>query len=242
MMRILKVMTIVVAAHLFLGAALSSAAPSSGSLLVPGDIAPGNYWAIPSDSIGGYVEVCADYQCDVAAGLIENYTVDGRTMVVVPNFARLVNVSRATLTPVDASAVAPPANTGDSVGEPNAMGCPSGWYVDPANLSSCLAPTPGNDFVSLATSSSNPGGVAFGSAPDQAQADDIAVAQCVALTNSACRVAAQAYHACAAVALTASGTVVGGMGPDPESASVAALDAAPGGTPLGGYCAEPPGN
>lgn len=89
----------------------SSATPSNGSLLVPTDITVGNYWATPTDSIGGYVEVCADYSCDVGAGMIENYTVKGRTMVVVPFNARMVNVADATLTPVNmASAATPPAS------------------------------------------------------------------------------------------------------------------------------------
>jgi hypothetical protein len=106
---------------LLFGGAQSSASPSNGSLLVPGDIAPGNYWATPTDSIGGYVEVCADYTCDVAGGMIENYTVDGRTMIVVPYSATMVNVSDASLTPVSvsaprpvpsASAPPPPASSG----------------------------------------------------------------------------------------------------------------------------------
>ena len=77
-------------------AAVLGAAPvaeaTTGSLLVPGDISPGYYWATPTDSIGGDVEVCADYTCDVGRGMIENYTVDGRTMISVPNGAAMVNV------------------------------------------------------------------------------------------------------------------------------------------------------
>src|SRR5690242_15548667 len=107
----------VTAGLLSLGAAQSNATPSNGSLLVPGDIAPGNYWATPTSRLGGYVEVCADYQCDVGGGMIENYSVDGRTMIVVPYTARMVNVDDATLTPVNAptagdtwSAPAPQSN------------------------------------------------------------------------------------------------------------------------------------
>jgi hypothetical protein len=80
-------------------AAPAGATPTNGSLLVPGDIAPGNYWATPTDSYGGYVEVCADYACEVGAGLIENYTVNGRTMIPIPGSAKMVNVSHALLAP-----------------------------------------------------------------------------------------------------------------------------------------------
>jgi hypothetical protein len=80
-------------------AAPAAATPTNGSLLVPGDIAPGNYWATPTDSIGGYVAVCSDYTCEVGAGMIENYVVNGRTMIPIPGNARMVNVQRAQLTP-----------------------------------------------------------------------------------------------------------------------------------------------
>ncbi|WNG93683.1 serine/threonine protein kinase [Mycobacterium sp. ITM-2016-00318] len=64
---------------------------------------------MPTDSIGGYVEVCADYVCDPSGGMIENYIVDGRTMVVVPYMASLVNVDDAVLTPVSGAAPQPPS-------------------------------------------------------------------------------------------------------------------------------------
>ncbi len=85
----------------------------TGSLLVPGDITPGNYWATPEGSMGGYVEVCADYTCDIGGGLIRNYSVDGRTMVVISSNATLVNVARVNLTPVGAgSSTAPSGASG----------------------------------------------------------------------------------------------------------------------------------
>lgn len=90
---------VVIAGYLLIEPAQSNALPSTGSLLVPEDVVPGYYWATPTDSDGGYVEVCADYDCDVSAGMIENYSVDGRTMIVVPTYARLINVSRAQLSP-----------------------------------------------------------------------------------------------------------------------------------------------
>lgn len=80
-------------------AAPASALPSTGALLVPDDITPGYYWANPTDSTGGYVEVCSDYTCEIGGGLIENYSVDGRTMIPIPDYARMVNVKYAMLSP-----------------------------------------------------------------------------------------------------------------------------------------------
>jgi hypothetical protein len=108
MLRALFSAAVITTGLLCFGAPQSSASPSDGSLLVPGDVAPGNYWATPTGSLGGYVEVCADYTCEVGGGMIENYTVEGRTMVVVPYGARMVNVSHASLTPVYISAPQPP--------------------------------------------------------------------------------------------------------------------------------------
>ena len=80
-------------------AAPAGAIPTNGSLLVPGDIAPGNYWATPTDySLGGYVEVCADYACQIGEGLIENYTINGRTMIPIPDRATMVKVDHVLLT------------------------------------------------------------------------------------------------------------------------------------------------
>jgi hypothetical protein len=80
------------------------------SLLVPGDISPGYYWATPTESVDGYIAVCADYTCDVGRGMIQNYTVNGRTMISVPNGAMMVNVERAELIPAQAQPPAvPPA-------------------------------------------------------------------------------------------------------------------------------------
>lgn len=104
MFRYLVAVAVFASGLLCFGVVQSSASPSNGSLLVPDDIAPGNYWATPTDSIGGYVEVCADYTCAVAGGMIENYTVEGRTMIVVPYSARMVNVSDASLAPVSVAA------------------------------------------------------------------------------------------------------------------------------------------
>lgn len=133
---------------------------------------------------------------------------------------------------VPAPAPAPIASTG----------CPPGTYVNPDNLGSCLPSTPGNDFVSMAAAPSNPTAATFGTATSQAEADDIAIAQCVAMTNATCRVAAQAYHACAAFAVDTNGVFVSGGGPDIAAAAADALTAAPGAQIIGGRCADPPGN
>jgi hypothetical protein len=124
MLRALFSAAVITTGLLFLAATQSSASPSNGSLLVPGDIAPGNYWATPTDSLGGYVEVCADYTCDVGGGMIENYSVDGRTMVVVPYSARMVNVDDASLTPVYVSAPQPPASAPAPQPPPSSEGGP----------------------------------------------------------------------------------------------------------------------
>ncbi|QIV81752.1 DUF4189 domain-containing protein [Mycolicibacterium frederiksbergense] len=101
-------------------------------------------------------------------------------------------------------------------------------YVDPNNLSTCLAATPGNDYVALAASPGLPtAGAAYGGAASQGEADRIAMAQCVAGTNSTCEIIARAYHACAAIALAPDGSMVSGVGPDPNAAATAAMNAAP---------------
>ena len=136
-----------------------------------------------------------------------------------------------------------PAPPSISSNDPTATtGCPQGSYVDPSDLRSCLPDTPGNDYVSLATPSSNPTATTFGTATTQSKADEIAIAQCVSRSRSTCLVSAQAYHACVHLAVRTNGVVVSGVGPDLASASAAALKAAPGGQMLGGYCADPPGN
>ncbi len=144
-------------------------------------------------------------------------------------------------TPVYAP-VPPSANGGEGPGPADARTCPQGSYVDPGNLNSCLAATPGNDYVSLATSSSNPTMATFGAATTQSGADEIAVAQCIAGTNSTCQVAAQAYHACAAFAVGANGSIVGGVGRNLDAAHADASKAAPGGRVVGARCSDPPGN
>lgn len=136
----------------------------------------------------------------------------------------------------------PPIDAGDNIPATPTTGCPDGTYVDPTNLSSCVLSTPGNDYVALAASPSMPTAAAFGAATNQGEADQIAIAQCIAGTNSACQVVARAYHACAAIALSPNGNLAGGTGHNLDAATAAALNSAPGGHALGGRCSEPPGN
>lgn len=136
----------------------------------------------------------------------------------------------------------PPVNTNNGPAPAYGRVCPQGTYIDPANLNSCIASTPGNDYVSVATPSDNPTVATFGAASSQSDADKIAVAQCIAGTNSTCQVAAQAFHACAAFAVGANGNIVGGVGPSLDAASANASKAAPGGRVVGGRCSDPPGN
>ena len=112
------------AAILAAGAAVVAApvasATGEGGLLVPGDIAPGYYWANPSGNYDGYVEVCSDYTCEIGGGLIRNYSVVGRTMVAIPINAALVNVQRANLTPVQPQS-APATASGPAAGLPKPL-------------------------------------------------------------------------------------------------------------------------
>jgi hypothetical protein len=78
----------------------------NGTWLVPSQIQPGTYQANENGSISGYVEVCADLQCDIDmdgddhTGIIKNYNVDGPTYVTVPSYAVSVKTQRCTLTKV----------------------------------------------------------------------------------------------------------------------------------------------
>lgn len=137
---------------------------------------------------------------------------------------------------------APPPNVNNDPGPPAARVCPQGSYVDPSDFKSCIAGTPGNDYVSLATPSNNPTAATFGTATSQPEADQIAVAQCTAGSNSVCQVAAQAHHACAAFAVRANGAIVSGVGPDLDAANASASSQASGGRLVGGRCSDPPGN
>jgi hypothetical protein len=88
------------AAAAALAAGVVTASPASAqSMLVPSQVSPGTYWATPTTSLSGYVEVCSDYSCQVGSGMIQNFLFSGRTIVTIPATARMINIERATLTP-----------------------------------------------------------------------------------------------------------------------------------------------
>ena len=106
----------------------------------------------------------------------------------------------------------------------HAAGCPPGYFVSPDDLTVCLPPTPGNDFVSIAASTTN-GAAGWGSGSSFEDADRIAVAQCVANTGSVCSVVVNAGNGCVAYAVDAIARKFGGgAGPDPASAAADALE------------------
>lgn len=71
---------------------------SDGDWLVPTEIVPGQYKAVSTGSIEGYVEVCATMDCAIGAGMIKNYLVDGPTYITVPANAVKVHLDRVALT------------------------------------------------------------------------------------------------------------------------------------------------
>jgi hypothetical protein len=113
---------------------------------------------------------------------------------------------------------------------PTAPACPAGTYTNPDDLTgACLSGTPGNDWVSIAFSPST-GLAGWGTAAAGDQADRVAVAQCVANTNSVCEVIAGIHDGCAAYAVAGDGsTVGGGVCVDSPAASGDALSKLPAG-------------
>jgi len=135
---------------------------------------------------------------------------------------------------------AAPSPFADASVLPSAPACPPGYFINPDDLSgACLPPTPGNNFVSIAASTTT-GEAGWGSGASQKEADRIAVAQCVAATNSICDVVAAAGNGCVAYAVDAASRVfAGGNGFDSESAAASALDGLPNGTVLTVQCSRP---
>ena len=75
---------------------------SSGTWLVPEEIAPGNYRVIlSSPRRSGYTAVCADFACRPGPGMIGNDIHDGPGVLVVPPEAVAVELSNVELTPMD---------------------------------------------------------------------------------------------------------------------------------------------
>jgi hypothetical protein len=121
-----------------------------------------------------------------------------------------------------------------------APSCPSGNYVNPDDLNgACLPATTGNDYVALAISTST-GMMGWGTASTQDDANRVAVAQCVASSNSVCEAIAGTHHGCSAIAQDAgSGVVNGGIGSDPNSATADALRMLPNGQVVAVQCSQP---
>ena len=116
--------------------------------------------------------------------------------------------------------------------------CGPGTYVSPDDLNVCLPATAGNDYVALAYSPSTGAG-GWGTADTQDRANQIAMAQCVASSNSVCQVIAAVHHGCAAYAIDAeSGVVQGGTGADGASAAADALRGLPRGVVSAVQCSS----
>lgn len=74
---------------------------TTGTWLVPGDIAPGTYRIQPiKASKTAYYAVCATYACDPGPGIIKNDLPDGPGVLVVPESAVAVELKNLTLTPM----------------------------------------------------------------------------------------------------------------------------------------------
>lgn len=122
---------------------------------------------------------------------------------------------------------------------PVGSGCPPGYYVSPDDLSVCLPPTAGNNFVSIAASTTN-GRAGWGSGSSYEEADRIAIAQCVANSGSVCSVVANAGSGCVAYAIDAvAHQFGGGSGPDPDTAAADALDGLANGEVATVQCSRP---
>ena len=75
---------------------------STGTWLVPEEIAPGNYRvSLSSSRRSGYTAVCADLACRPGPGMIGNDIHDGPGVLVVPPEAVAVELSNVELTPMD---------------------------------------------------------------------------------------------------------------------------------------------
>lgn len=83
---------------------------TDGTWLVPSEVQPGDYRAVvEEDAFGnlGYVEVCADAACEIdmdgsnATGLIDNYAVQGSSIVHIPQGAFSVKITSADLKPLN---------------------------------------------------------------------------------------------------------------------------------------------
>ncbi len=75
---------------------------SSGTWLVPEEIAPGTYRVLLGSSrLSGYTAVCADFACRPGPEMIGNDIHDGPGVLVVPPDAVAVELRNVELTPMD---------------------------------------------------------------------------------------------------------------------------------------------
>lgn len=74
---------------------------TTGTWLVPGEIAPGSYRvAIQPGKRSGYTATCSTLACDVGGGMIDNELYSGPGILVIPETAVSVELSRVILTPM----------------------------------------------------------------------------------------------------------------------------------------------
>lgn len=75
---------------------------TTGTWLVPAEIAPGTYRVdLQTGKTRGYSKTCADYTCEIGTpGFINNELYSGRGILVIPANAVSVELSRITLTPM----------------------------------------------------------------------------------------------------------------------------------------------
>ncbi|WP_442930446.1 DUF4189 domain-containing protein [Mycobacterium sp. NBC_00419] len=131
--------------------------------------------------------------------------------------------------------VAPTAQSSPLVAAPE---CPPGTHVNPDDLSSCLPNTPGNDYVAFAVA--NNGYAYAGKGISERESTRIAMAGCVATTNSACEIVASTHNNCVAIATDmTTGAVQAGVGTTPDAASANALATLSNGQVYATECPEP---
>ena len=73
---------------------------STGTWLVPEEIAPGTYRVTLLSNRSGYTAVCADFACRPGPGMIGNDIHDGPGVLVVPPDAVAVELKNVELTPM----------------------------------------------------------------------------------------------------------------------------------------------
>lgn len=80
-------------------APVANALPTNGTLEVPNDISPGDYWGTPGPATDfGSVEICSNSVCDPGNGFIDGVFVNaGRHLVHVPGNTKYVHLNNVNL-------------------------------------------------------------------------------------------------------------------------------------------------